>query len=175
MSVITVADISYRPDAGWPEAGLPDRIWEVSQESTGDASGGSNSIQVNLKAAGVPPGNLFSLENIAVRHGASGVVVGNISTSGMRTAAPGFDVSQYNINLIDDPTGAISLGLLNEANPRLFLGRGASAGTAGTVTFTFVNTTVIVLRVVASGYMWTPGAINAVGGVRRPLSGLFSN
>jgi len=175
MAVITTADIGYRPDAGRPDPGLPARIWQVSEESTGDASGGENIIQVNLKAAGVGPGNLFSLERLAMRSNLDAETVGKVNLAGMEVFTPGNDVPQWRVTVLADPTGGLALMELKDANPRLFMGQGATAGTAGTMSLSFANTDTEVIRIVAMGYMWTPGSMNTVGGLRRPAQGFFSN
>jgi len=174
MSVITVADITYLPYAGSPDPGLPSRVWAVMVTSVGDASGGTNLAQVNLKSAGVPPGNLFSLEQISVEDTDPTHTAVRISADGMQTFPPD-NLSQKWVEFFTDTDeGGDTLLSVERSQPRVWLGRGG-ADVAGTLGFRTLNDTNEELRVTAMGYVWTTGAVNIEGGPRRPASGVFPN
>lgn len=175
MSVITVGDISFAPYAMYNDPGLPERIWRASLSSLGDASGGVNTCQLNLKSAGVSPGNIFSLERLSFHATAVGVTAVKTSLGGMETWPPGFDIPEWtDLVRANDAGTTADLPLLN-ALTRLFIGRAADDGTAGTIAFQTSNDDGETNDVTVTGYLWTPGAINAPGGPRRPLEGVFSN
>lgn len=175
MAIITVGDISYLPYAGHEDPGLPNRVWAVMLTATGDGSGGTNTGQVNLKSAAVSPGNIFSLEQLSVLNDDQTDLALQISASGFQSFGPDFLrqiwIEPLLANEVDQETG---LSLIS-SRPRLWLGRGASAGPAATLSFRSVNTNTFKISIYALGYMWTTGATNVPGGPRRPMSGVFSN
>ncbi len=175
MSVIETVDIGFLPYAGHEDPGLPNRIWVCSQGSLGDASGGTNLIQVNLKAAAVSPGNIFSLEQVSFRANGAGVTAVRITTDGLEVFPPGDDIPEWVVATVNNDLGSETNIPLGDSHPRLWLGRGATALTAGTLAFRTANDDGEANFITVMGYMWTPLAINVPGGPRRPASGIFPN
>lgn len=174
MSVITTADIERDVASGYEDPSLPIGIWRVTQQSTGDVSGGTNAVQINLKAAATAPGNLFSLEEIYFDdEDATAALFALVSLSGLEGWAPGLQTRTFTIpGNIPSGTGDIA-GNVNK--PQLFLGRGANTATAGTISVVTRNNNGLEFEVSASGYMWQPRSLTAQGGPSRPIRGRFPN
>lgn len=128
---------------------------------------------MNLKAAAVQPGNLFSLDMVSIENSANGDDDTSLLLSGMEVFGPDNAVRHYAIPLVDvdDTTDEVApVGL----SPRLFVGRGALAADAGTLTFLTSNALNETLEVSCMGYMWGPEATSqSRGGPRRPADGMF--
>lgn len=175
MSVITVVIPEYRGEYGFDEPGLPTAVWQVSGVTTGDASGGTNTLQVNLKSAGQPVGEFFSLEHISVRNETAGDNALLLDTSGMDQFGPDTETRRWSLpSLLAEIATTLVLPIQN-ANPRLFIGRAADTGTAGTLSVLSNNANTEDIRVSMMGYVWSPRSILTTGGIRRPSSGIFPN
>lgn len=174
MSIITVFDIQRRAENGYADPSLPIAVWQVGATVIGNASGGVMSAQINLKAAGVPPGNFFSLEEVSA---SAQAVTTNAAVQleiiNLGTALPSLPPRVFSIPLLVQDSNA---ELHSEfTQPKLFLGRAQTTVAAAVLTFTIDNNNGRVMDVTARGYMWTPRSILSDGGIRRPLSGMFPN
>jgi len=175
VSVITVVIPEYRGEYGFADPGLPTAVWQVSGLTTGDASGGTNALQVNLKSAGQPVGEFFSLEQLSTRNEEAADNAMLLSVAGMETFGPDGEERRWSLPdaLIEASTSLLLP--LTSANPRLFIGRAGNTATAGTLTIQTSNGDGEDVRVSMMGYVWTPRSILVDGGIRRPVSGLFPN
>lgn len=174
MSIASVASIETLPVSGWDDPGLPIAIWRASLTSVGDASGGLLVAQFNLKAALVQPGNFFSLEELVCINSDVTDDPTDLGLDGMEGWAPSNVIRHWAIPQIDVDSAT---DLLTPISPRpsLFLGRGASDSSAGTLTFTLGNADGKTLDVAVSGYMWSARSTSqSFGGYRRPTDGMFA-
>lgn len=173
MSVSATVGISLRRERGWDLPEYPIATWEVGGQITGDGSGGTMAVQVNLKAAGVPVGNMWSLEELFVVTTNSGVSVGaQIRLSGIESPEPDNPSMQFIVPLVS-PSGTTAL-MAELLTPRLFIGRGSSTAAAAAIVASIGNSNATTFDIIARGYMWDPRSIlTAQGGPRRPPDGMF--
>lgn len=173
MAIATTASIEYRPESGWEDPGYPIRVWRAGATVTGNATGGTRVVQINLKAANVQPGNLFSLEYLSVENGAIGDDAVSLLTSGMELLSAIAAVRHWSIPtpLVD---GTTDLAMSLVTMPKLFIGRAAGFTSAGTLAFSVSNADTERLEINAMGYMWGPRSVSqSRGGPRRPPDGMF--
>lgn len=170
MSIIATKDFNLAIGQGYDDPGHPIGVWECATSVTGDGSGGTRSVQLNLKGAGVQIGNMFSLEEIwASDSDVTATDALFMSTTGFQ----GFGTTRS----IAIPMLVLDSETSLNAEPRqykLFIGRGGTPGTAAPLTFQKANANTEVLAVACRGYIWTPRSVGAPGGPRRPPDGPFS-
>lgn len=175
MTIIEVGDIEFQANSGYDDPSLPIRIWRSSVEVTGDASGGNRIVQINLKAAGVPPGNVFSLEQLAAQDTDGDDLLDiRMSTAGFEVWAPFLQSRDWAIPMALASLSTTLWVRMEHASPHLFIGRGADAGTAAALSFQKSNALAEEFEVHVSGYMWSPRSISTGGGFRRPSDGQYS-
>lgn len=183
MSVESNADLRYRP---WSydqvDKGLPAGVWFTQGGTTGDASGGHNEVTVVLReVADSLSGALFSLEfvslqatNLAATIEAKMVTLGldpiNLAGSPIQKS---LSFSLIFTATVEEPQNTMRWGQNGFPERGLFLGRQAVAPAEARVRFQVINVDGSVFGVYATGYMWSPGAANAPGGLRRPVGGVF--
>jgi len=178
MTVTLTDSPTLRPFAAYADPGLPEGYWASHLSLLGDATGGLQSINIRMSASAQPnPSTIWSLEQLAIFHGTGGGL-------NIRMDYGGFDVF---------PVGSSSSTLLKLLQIALFDLGTASSGSAMNLVDTKVSTFLgsarkdvnvdlsfdsdnadgVGFSVFAQGYYWGPGAINAPGGPRRPVEGLY--
>lgn len=173
MTVIATADIEFVGVNGWDDPSYPIAFWRVSEQVAGDVSGGVRTIQINLKAANVQVGNVFSLEQLSAvdtEVAADDLIMG---TDGFQVFGEANVVPHWRIPLatVDAQTDVV---FNIDHDPSKFLGRGATAATAATLSFSLANDDAEILSIVAEGYMWSARSTSqGQGGYRRPIDGLY--
>lgn len=178
MSIQLTVPPAIRPFRAFAEPELPDGYWAVHAAVLGDASGGLMSINVRFSTGTEPnPSSLWNLEQLMLRHTAVTALNCRIDYGNMdvqpNNGSTGALNKVYQLFLID--MGAVDTGaagsLLSNQLP-LFLGA-ARKEVNSDLAFDVNNVNAASFVVMAQGYFWGPGAINAPGGPQRPARGLF--
>jgi len=178
VSVLLRALVSIRPFRGYAEPGLPAGVWHFRLAALGDGSAGNLSVVAAFQITGRrSPSQLWSLDQLMVN-----------ST----TSASTIDARLQIVNMDEVPemgsTGALSDTYSLALNPDtfgvalrrqlaqlpLFMGQPINNGLNAGIQVDVPNPGATSLNMRAQGYFWTPDAINADGGVRRPPDGLFA-
>ncbi|KKL53336.1 hypothetical protein LCGC14_2276450 [marine sediment metagenome] len=171
MAVITIADIGYRKFSGYEDPALPSGFWFGAATTTGDATGGTNTLQFDFtKSTGLFNSQYYSLEQIMVNQAAAtspamALLIANFElTGGMRYSLPLLTNEGSNAGLIPSNTG----GLVP-----LFLGQQRAVNTAMSISFTLTNDDTVVITVMIQGYVWSVRSTSVPGGPQRPVNGLY--
>lgn len=178
MSVILNALIAIRPFRGYADPGLPNGTWHWRLSALGDASGGLLTVQARLQIAGSPsPSQLFSLDQLMVNSTTSSVAIdARLQVQNMdrvpNMGSTGFLSDTYSLELAPDLFGvALRVPL---AQLPLFMSQPIDNNLGSGFAVDVANALNLSLAVRGQGYFWGPEAINAPGGPRRPVDGLYS-
>ncbi len=176
MSVAITARIDYRSGSAFADPGLPAGVWWGDAAIEGDASAGFASVQLLFQLSTVPfSARMFTLEAMGVTINAAVATVCRINTTNMGILVVGRPMTARPwIHAM------LSDGITNSALPTGLPTRPVWLGPPSDRTLTSdLRADVpnpgagVTLRFFASGFMWEPGALNAPGGVRRPLENIF--
>lgn len=176
MTITAEGIVQIYEFAGYQDPSLPIGAWAGVRGVTGDASGGSRILDLVFAAATQPRAStMFSLEQLSVfdeEETEKGCLIQTINLGIIGDIA--FD-QIFNVLMRTGPTtGQSSAGSgADGANLPLFLGRqqGRSVGTF--LRASVINSLNNDFIFNAQGYMWGARSINAPGGPRRPIGGLF--
>jgi len=172
MTVLVTTQVSLRRFSGFQEPGLPAGFWFATASALGDATGGVNSIRFLFQVAGSPaPSLMWSLDQL------------NTHTTGVEPSV------RLQVANMDQVPGSLDLGAVYNirqdgvvfgaqirdarALVPLFLGQPIDNDFNSGLVFDITNVAAQTLTAKVQGYYWTPGAINSVGGPRRPPDGLY--
>lgn len=173
------------------EPGMPAGVWSATGEDEGDASGGSQTWQHIFSSPGNNLGdsNFYSIEQAIIATGPSTSLGCTLTLNGMdtgsgRVGTPRNPVTRvYGIEFFDSDNGVSpSSGVYRQVmhardmNPHLWVGTYEGIPTDfGDVLVRIQNPGASEESTVALyGYWWTPEAINAARGLRRPAEYVFS-
>lgn len=171
--------------------GLPAGVWSATNREEGDASGGSITFQHIFSSPGNDLGdsNIYSIEQVSFGSGDNGLVACSLTLNGMDvgSGAPGTPADpitrSWNFAMEGNDVGvggtvAIDIRSVpaNFMNPHIWVGTYQGIPTDfGDVLIRAQNPTAsFVMGAALYGYWWTPDAINAAGGLRRPPEYFFS-
>ncbi len=176
MSVALTVPPLIRPFRGFPEPQLPDGYWVVHASALGDLSGGVLSVNIRFSAATEPnPSTLWNLEQLAITAptGTVGIRVdyGNMDFHPIGTSTGSLS-KLFTLNTDRTEVSSAESPLINRRLIPVFLGQ-ARKDVSGDLSFDVDNADGVSLSVLAQGFFWGPGAINAPGGPQRPLTSLF--
>jgi len=171
--------VALRPFAGFAEPGLPSGMWNGRDQVTGDASGGNRNVSIKFNLSTNPINSLFySLEFVSVLDTDNNQKVTFLTANNMDNLSGGTfaHIMRAVIGASAATPGAAALDGDSQLNLRkIFLGAQLNRLATTELLMQLVNVNGSVLDLSCEGYYWTPLAVNAVGGIRRPLSGLYSN
>jgi len=176
MTVFDTAQVVFYEFPGHADPGLPIGAWAAQGNVTGDASAGSRILDVVFAPSTQPRNSLmYSLEQLSVLDESNTSSVIEVSTVNLGQAAS-TDFSQaWAANMVADTAGVNANLLAADAQffRGLFLGRssGQSVGVLLRIGADNIDTEDIIVH--AEGYMWGVRSLNAPGGPRRPVSGLY--
>lgn len=173
MSVNAENIFGLRPFAGFADPGLPIGHWGARQTVTGNATGGVQTAQVNFSVQGQGgPALYFSVEQLNVFRTDATAQLITIELQNMLGPGGIFD-SPWNLSLVVDPsTGAIRAP--DQVMPLPWFIGTPSQGSQGALQSRGANVDTVVQTLLVEGYFWSARSINVDGGLRRPLSGLYS-
>lgn len=167
---------SYR---SYADPSLPDGYWGVHASVLGDASGGLQSVNIRFSTATEPnPSTLWNLEQLLCAATANPLEVrvdfGNMDIELQAEESTGAFQKVYHIDLADLGVAATgrAMGLSVMAALPIFLGAARKEVNAD-LAFDTDNNDGSSFSIMAQGYFWGPGAINAPGGPQRPVTGLY--
>jgi len=169
--------IRHLPFRGTDDPSLPVGMWICDVESTGDASGGENSLDVIFSDVGNPEEGFFSLEQLLDQH--------DVVTSEERAL-----IFNNQRNFLSPTTPITSTFLLASGTGLLgrtgFLGRDANilpyflgtpprvvSGVQLFIRLSISNTDLIAFRMHCWGYRWGARAFDTPTGPRRPVGSVF--
>jgi len=164
--------------------GLPIGVWTASSDDEGDASGGQITFQHIFRNTSNNLGdtNLYNIEHVMVAGQSASQDGCLMRINGMdpgtgQVSFPAPIDRIYTLPLI--PSDA-SIGGFTEAAGSDLVNRPIWVGTysgpdtdLGDVLFSLQNIDSTRVVIACYGYYWSPGAVNAAGGIRRPIDGIF--
>lgn len=178
MTIQLTTPPTIRPFRAFADPALPDGYWVTHASVLGDATGGLMSVNIRFSsAAGPNVSTLWNLEQLMMHvTGASQDVridFGDMDRQpiGDSTGAL-FKIYQVNLADLGTAAGGRAMALPSLIAP-LFLGT-ADKGVNGDLAFDVDNEDGTSFMVLAQGYFWGPGAVNAPGGPQRPATGLYA-
>lgn len=142
---------------------------------TGDATGGTMNVQVNLRSTtGLPIGNAWSLERISALDTELTPKTLLLFAANLQVQVSGMPF-QWLVNLVRAQlTTSTILDASGQGGLPIFLGLAQNALSASAITFGLLNANTETLSITAKGYIWTPRSVlQAPGGYRRPVDGMF--
>ena len=177
MSVQTFESIRIRPWRGYEDPGLPIGMWVAQAVLPGDATGGFQQIQLQFQEADQPLSGLFyNLEQLEIQVNANTSVpceftIIRFDTMGNTALAN----REYMLELV----GTGGSGGSASMRPRdslkgIFLGRPNALTIASHLSIIIDNVDGRTLTGTAQGYFWGPEALQAAGGLRRPVDALIN-
>jgi len=170
--------VRHVPFRGANDPSLPSGIWQGDVESTGDASGGTNSVDFIFANSGEEDDSFYSLEQFGDQLDQDSArarlfIINNQHNYRAPTTpiTSSYQAEEAGVGL-SSRTGwpAHAMGFLP-----LFLGTSppAVALVQLFIRWTVTNVNTIAYRVHAWGYRWGPRAFDTPTGPRRPLGGVF--
>lgn len=180
MTVLLTSLVAVRPFRGYDDPGLPSGYWHFFLSALADASGGGLSVAARFQIAGSPnPSQLYSLETLMInRSGGVGTVnlrfqqqnMDNVPNMGSNGAL--FHI--YTMQVTDQIFGSEQAIFDASRFLPFFMGQPIDNNLSSGFQIDDANNNVGDLAVRAGGYFWGPGSINAPGGPRRPIDGLYA-
>ena len=177
MTIGVSQRVRHVPFQGADDPSLPIGIWQGDVESTGDASGGANTVDFVFSNSGEEDDSFYSLEQFGEQH--------DVVTSQVRQVI--FN-NQHNYRAPQTPItstimGDGGTGILGRTSWQgkdlgwlpYFLGTSPPAQAAVQLFLRFAtnNVTTVAYRVHAWGYRWGPRAFGTPTGPRRPPGSVF--
>jgi len=170
---------------GWAydevDKGLPSGVWFAQGAIIGDASGGHAEVAILLNAgAAGRSGQLWSIE-VSMPTVAADTQdrVFRMNSINLDAIGPGQGnpIQKAYTQIMDQVSGGIdnprSAVAAENLFPGVFLGSQSASNSPATLQGQTDNIDTLTFAWYASGYVWSPGAVNAPGGLRRPLGGVF--
>lgn len=178
MSVFQDSLIAIRSFRGYADVGLPAGMWHFRLSGLGDATGGILAVLARFQVTGSPsPSQLWSLEQLMVNSTTSSTVIDARFLVENMDLVPEMGstgaLSDTYALLLEPDTFGVALRR-NLAQLPLFMGQPIDNSLNSGFQVNVPNVDGLSLAMRAQGYFWTPGAINSLGGVRRPVDGLYS-
>jgi len=177
MSVGVTEPVVPRMWRGYDDPGLPVGNWIATGFVVGNGTGGVMTVDLLFKPEDQPSsGRFYNLEQFDIFRTntitASGfLVLDNFEQLGSLTIT----TRQWRFELQDNGNGVGAIHY-QEGFPKLplFLGQSSRVASLNSVMQVgVINVNIVVLTVVAQGYIWEPRSIMAPGGLRRPLDSLY--
>lgn len=165
--------------------GMPAGAWVAAEGSEGDASGGDITFQHIFENVSNQLGdsNFYSLEHIMVNNTSSSGGAAGIRIRGMDPGAGQISpilqpiTTDMAFPLQSNGSAASSQFSIEpkNQNPRRWIGtfHGLDTEFGDVIVITQNPTATDIVTVKLEGYWWTPDAINAPGGLRRPPGALY--
>lgn len=173
MTTILNLEVVRRVWGGFAGARDPIGHWHQATANTGDATGGSNVINLVFQQQAAPnlDPQIYSVEQVAVQLDAApfsnvrirSVVMGDLS---------GADGYVCGVNA----AGSQDFGAIAGSNLTwlpIFLGSARTQGSTTALEFAMDNVDTQNLIVSAQGYIWGSRSRSAPGGPRRPVGGMY--
>jgi len=173
-----VSLIAIRPFRGYEDPGLPQGFWHFRLAALGDATGGQLSVAIRFQIVGRPsPSQLWSLDQLMINSTTSSTAISaRLQVVNMdqvpAMGSTGALSDTYSMELSPDTFGVALRRQLCQLP--LFVGQPIDNNLNAGLQIDVPNVNALSLNVRAQGYFWGPGAINAPGGVRRPVDGLYA-
>jgi len=186
MSVGASFEYALRPFASDFLPGSPGGIWGLNGEVEGDASGGVRSLTHLFQVLPtIQNSNFYSIEQVDVSDTLTTQTQIILQANGMDAIWPGQQTAALNqvfrrmqltdISGIGGPQVA-SKRWEQVASRPWFIGQPSrNPSLSALFVATVDNADSEVLRVRLQGYWWPPGAMNEVGGLKRPLGSIFGD
>ncbi len=166
------------------DLGLPAGYWSCSGQDEGDGSGGDMTFQhiFSNPINGLGDGNLYSIEQLTISSTVSNTSSMLLQINGMdsgtgRVATPDDPVDREYLIDMDISSQATNVRAISRPNGyKIWVGRYQGLPTdLGDMILRVSNPTGSdTIAAVIQGYYWTPGAVNAPGGIRKPIGDVFA-
>lgn len=174
MSVTADLEVSYYPFPGYADPSLPAGAWAGAQSVEGDLSGGSRIVDLIFSPAGQPlSSRMYSLEQVSVSDERNNTQAGTLQSLALgKAGALNFDALFMTVDMI----AGVSFGSISakdDAWRSWWLGRSNRNSIAAGLRFTVSNSDGDIIIFAAQGYWWDARSLQAPGGPRRPVGGLF--
>jgi len=166
------------------DQGLPLGHWTAAAESEGDGSGGDISFQHIFRNASNQLGdsNYYSIEQMTFMTTVSTVTGASLTINGMDVgtgdvATPQLPVDRVYALDLDVTDQAVAVRAMSRPNGyKIWIGTYQGIPTDfGDMRLRMDNPGVSdTARFVVYGYYWGPGAINAAGGMRKPIGDIYA-
>jgi len=182
MAITLAVPPSLRPFSGSLIPGFPLGLWVVFASVLGDATGGVQEIAARFQGVNDPrPSNFYSIEQLMVglTSEAAGDTLVRLAIENMdeipASGSTGARFEHYAIRL-NTLTGipiGIGMRLKEGMTLRYFIGAPIKNNLNAQIAIDTDNAPGISMSVKIQGYYWEAGAINAIGGLQRPITGLY--
>lgn len=184
MSVGATFEYQLLPFAAENVPGNPGGLWAINGEVEGDASGGTRSLTHLFQVLpGISNSNFYSIEAMDMSDTDLTSIVCVVQANSMGAIFPGQQTAALNqrfrriiltsVAAIGGPQVTLPNWERHLVTP-WFLGQASrNPSLAGLLVATVQNTDGEAFRCRLEGYWWPPGAMNAVGGLKRPLGSLY--
>jgi len=178
MSVGVSQFIRHLPFNGSSDPSLPTGIWLVDVESTGDASGGENSLDVGFSTTDSFDDSFYSLEQFLTQHDAVTSLSQLFQAASQKNLVTPTTPITSTVLMVSSGTGIAGVtGWNGRALAWLpyFCGQAHNdlAGVQLFLRFRITNTDTVAFRVHAWGYQWSSRCIATPTGPRRPPDSVF--
>jgi len=186
MSVLGSFNYVLRPFAAERLPGNPGGMWALGGQVIGDVSGGVRSITHLFQALpGISNSNLYSIEQIEISDTGVESTQVILQVNSMDAIFPGLASSAttqkfWRMTMVDvSAVGGPQVSCLEWERQRQtpwFLGQPSrNPSLASLLVCTAVNSDGSRMVINIQGYWWPPGAMNEIGGLKRPVGSLYGN
>lgn len=157
------------------DPGLPEGVWRAFGRVTGDATGGTQLLQLDFQKSTQPlSARMWSLEMIAA---ATSVAVSNFGVSATNLGevlgqAP-FTGTGYSLSMVNSGGAGETIQGRDLAFLPWFLGAPRQKGVAAGLALFVGNALALTLDVWLRGFVWGPRSQTVNGGPRRPVGSVF--
>lgn len=170
----TEAVVRMYPSAGYPpETGMPQGSWIGIVRNTGDGSGKDNARLLFSQAGSALNSNFYSIEQLGLTNGVSTAIGYIVNVENMLGEFALDDTVGIwrNQNMTDQLDIDLTIPISDMHFPlRWWIGRQNTPLVAASLTAISASVLNTVTTFWAGGYMWGPGAQNAVGGMKYPTN-----
>jgi len=165
-------------------AGMPAGLWVAGNDDEGDASGGNQSFQHIFEnvSNGLGDSNYYNLEEVMVSTSNTTAIACRVAITGMDPGTSRSPILQpvdqfWTFRMLTDDTSSPKKSIAGLEGTILPIWIGTFKGfdtEFGDILVSLTNVTASDrTQVKLQGYWWTPDAINAPGGMRRPPGSVY--
>lgn len=174
MSVVASQEIRRRIWRGYDDPGLPVAVWQGRVTVTGDASGGSATLQIELWPEAQPgAGHFFNLEALEMTDSQGGGDFQLLFINFGMAIAGAFANREWTIPMTFNQGNNGAIAINDQLAKPIFLGQPSIPAGRAALSVLATNDDGTVYDFYAEGYVWEPRSVQAQGGLRRPVGSLW--
>jgi len=174
MSVLGAEPVEFQRFSGYRDRRYPEGYWFGFVTVTGDATGGTASLAINLNQAGrtTLSSRLFSLEQFAVHSDRVAAEAGRLEMVNLSGPSLGAFRGIITLPMVNFSQGN-ALEPSAYAMLPLFVGSQRDPALVSSIAVVMSNTDLIFRTFEAQGYWWGARSVLEPGGPQRPPTGLY--